>query len=544
MAKTDQEETRSRLIPVAVGVCATVLLYALRPLVVSGDGVGYIKRLISPERDVVPGHLIYIPFLEQLRLIIFPDGGHSDATVIATLVSAIGGGLACGFLYAIISRFTDRWWPGVVAVAGLCVSYGFYRASGDVEAYSSAVAIIVAIAWCLIPGEQPIGWLRTLAAGVLLGVATLLHTSLVLITPFVLLAGWHSSGSWLKPSVAVCVGGALSLSSFLIVSMRFLGMDMDASVAWIMTADNGYAQPPTISLSFIFRNLGRLFYGICRSFVHSPAPDRLGVQASVQSSAVGMVYFIAVLALMVWGLRSMSKDIRRRLRSLWAWLVPLVFFGFLFFPAATERWVFILPCLWLVFSLALLSHRKAWVAPAAAIVMIFVPLVANIITVNQERQLDRRTLERSRAVSDLLRQGDLLLYPGHTWDEYIGFYEDAPVERFILASFAGEEQGDREAFLTRLRGSLDETFSRGGRVIAVRVFDAPETHHGWSLLRALGIPRDDVLALLAEYEAQPVTCSTVCVWEILPAPESSGQSGHQPGLVSRRSRHQHLSSER
>ena len=55
---------------------------------------------------------------------------------------------------------------------------------------------------------------------------------------------------------------------------------------------------------------------------------------------------------------------------------------------------------------------------------------------------------------------------------------------------------------------------------------------------------DDFGAVLAEYEAQPVTCSTVCVWEILPAGESSGQSGHQPGLVSRRSRHQHLSSAR
>lgn len=533
-----------RLIPVAVGVCTTVLLYSLRPLVVSGDGVGYIKRLISPERDVVPGHLLYIPFLEQLNLIIFPNGGHLDATIVATLVSAIGGGLACGFLYAITSRFTDRRWPGLVAVSGLCVSYGFYRASGDVEAYSSAVAIIVAIAWCLLPGKQPIGWGKTIAAGVLLGIATLLHTSLVLITPFVLLAGWHSSNSWLKPAVSLCVGGSLSLGSFLIVSMGFLGMDLSSSVAWIMTADNGYAQPPTISLSFFFRNLGRLFYGICRTFVHSPAPDRLGVQASVQSSAVGMVYLIIVLGLTVWGLKSMSKEIRRRLRSLWAWLVPLVFFGFLFFPAATERWVFILPCLWLVFSLALLSHRKAWIAPVATAVMIALPLVANIITVSQERQLDRRTLERSRAVSELLRQGDLLLYPGHTWDEYIGFYEDAPVERFILASFAGEEQGDREAFLARLRRSLDDTFSQGGRVIAVRVFDAPETHHGWSLLRALGVPRDDVLALLAEYEAQPLTCSTVCVWEILPAPDPSDQSDHQPGIVNRRSRHQHLSSAR
>jgi hypothetical protein len=158
----------------------------------------------------------------------------------------------------------------------------------------------------------------------------------------------------------------------------------------------------------------------------------------------------------------------------------------------------------------------------AAAALIGLPLAANVVTVGLERGLDRRTLARSAAVTALLEEGDLLLYPGHTWDEYIGFYEDAPVERFILASFAGEEQGDREAFLARLRERLEATFARGGRVVAVRVLDGPDSHHGWSLLAALGIPRDDVLEVLVDYEATRIAERPVPVWRLEPRRPAGG----------------------
>lgn len=504
--------------PAAVFALSTTLLWLLRPLVVSGDGVGYIKRLISPERDIVPGHLVYIPLLEQLRLTLLPDGGHSAAAVLATFFSALGGGAACGMICWLANRLTSRSWPGIVAALGLGASFGFYRASGDVEAYAPAVATLVASACLLLPpaDARRLGWGRVAAAGALLGLTTMLHTSLVLFTPFVAYAAWRASRSWPKTVATVAIGGAVSLASFLGVAMLGLGHDVGEAVAWIRTSDNGYAQPPSLSLSFILHNLGRLAYGVGRTFVHSPQPDRLGVRVSMSSSALGMSYVAAFLAVLWLGLRSTPASLRHQLRPLWAWLVPLVLFGFLFFPAATERWVLVLPCLWLTFAVALPTMRwpRPWVAPALTALAVVVPLAANVVIVGKERDLDRRTLDRSRAISELLRPGDLLLYPGHTWDEYIGFYEDAEVERFILASFAGEEQGDRDAFLARLRRDLESTFDQGGRVIAVRVFDPPGSHHGWSLLRALGVSRDDVLILLSDYRAEQRLSSPVGVWEI------------------------------
>jgi hypothetical protein len=197
-------------------------------------------------------------------------------------------------------------------------------------------------------------------------------------------------------------------------------------------------------------------------------------------------------------------------------VAPLLVFGFLFFPSATERWVLILPCTWLAAAVALAAVRRRVVLICIATFLIGVPAALNVFTVAQERALDRRTLERSHAVTALLRDGDTLLFPGHTWDEYVGFYEDARIERFILASFGGEERGNRDALLQRLRDRIDATHRRGNRVLSVRVLDAQDSHHGWSLLRAMGISRDDVLIVLAGYGARRLARDPVGVWEILP----------------------------
>lgn len=537
VSETAPEPRRRARWPIAAAtfVVVTTLFILLRPLVPSGDGVGYIKRLVSPEQDIVPGHLVYIPILEGLRRLLDGDGGHAGAALIATAFSSIGGALACALLCWLVNRLTDRWWPGLVAAAGLAVSYGFYRASGDVEAYSTAVAVMVATACVILPAHRgTMDWWRVVAAGVLLAVCTLLHTSLVLFTLFVVVAIRHISGSWRPAILAMITGGVLSAGSFLVVGMGVLGYDLAETVSWILTADNGYAQPPDLSLSYVFRNLARLFYGFARTLVHSPAPDRLGVEASVHLSTLGFIFLIFLSAATINAFRAVPSTLRWQLRSLWAWVLPLLAFGFVFFPAATERWVFVLPCLWLALAIGLVYQRRPrLLTPAVIAITIGLPLLANISTVRSERELDRLTLERSQAISALLRPGDTLLYPGHTWDEYIGFYEDAPVERFILASFAGEEQGDHDALLQRLERRIEATFRRGGRVVAVRVFDPPNSHHGWSLLRALGIPRDDVLARLARYHAEPMLDQPVAVWEIGPAPEDGseeppGGSGERP----------------
>ena len=76
-------------VPWLTGAVTTLLLWLTRPLVVSGDGVGYIKRLLSPEWDVVPGHLIYVPLQVGLRRWLAPAGGHGDAASMATAFSAV-----------------------------------------------------------------------------------------------------------------------------------------------------------------------------------------------------------------------------------------------------------------------------------------------------------------------------------------------------------------------------------------------------------------------------------------------------------------------
>ncbi len=388
------------------------------------------------------------------------------------------------------------------------------------EAYATCVALMTGAALALCPPyEERVTWRAVVIAAVLLALCTLMHTSLVLFTPFVAYAAWRATRSWVKTVASVVIAGGLSLITFLTVALGVRGMCMSETISWILTSDNGYAQRPSATLSFVLTNAGRVFYGVGRTLVHSPAPDRLGSDASFRLSAVGIGFFIVAASIVSFLLiHRVKQEVRQPLRALWAWFVPLLLFGFLFWPSATERWVLVLPVMWLLAALAVASIETRWLSAAFGVFLLGVPTVFNIVTVSEERKLDERTLERSAAISGELRSGDLLLYPGHTWDEYVGFYEDVPVERFIIASFAGEERGDAEALLARLRTRSDATHERGGRVVAVRVFDVPDSHHGWSLLRAMDIPRDDVLAVLADYETRRLIRDPVGVWEIRSGP--------------------------
>ena len=246
-----QPTTSRAALPVfaAVLVFFTAALWVSRPLVVSGDGVGYIKRLLSPEWDIVPGHLVYVPLLEWLRRTLLPEGGHAAAADLSVALSVLSGGLACALLFVLARRLTGNVGAGLVAAAGLAVSYGFYRASGDVEAYSTCVALMTGTALLLMPGPgRRVGWPAVVGAGVILGLCTLLHTSLVLFTPFVFFGVWSATGSWSKGLASVAVGGALSLASFVGVAMAVLGMDVPQTVGWVLTSDNGYAQRPEATL--------------------------------------------------------------------------------------------------------------------------------------------------------------------------------------------------------------------------------------------------------------------------------------------------------
>ena len=88
--------------------------------------------------------------------------------------------------------------------------------------------------------------------------------------------------------------------------------------------------------------------------------------------------------------------------------------------------------------------------------------------------------------SDL--DGDLLIFPGHSWDEYVVFYGKAKVEPFPVSYYAARD--GLAACWTRLDKEVREARARGGRVFAVRVFDdADEDPRGFWELSTVGVSK-------------------------------------------------------
>jgi hypothetical protein len=90
-----------------------------------------------------------------------------------------------------------------------------------------------------------------------------------------------------------------------------------------------------------------------------------------------------------------------------------------------------------------------------------------------------------------LRDGDLLLFPGHDWDEYVSFYGRRAIEPFPIAYYTARDGETR--MWDRLDREVTAARVRGHRVFAVRLFDedreVADAPAGYSELRALGLSR-------------------------------------------------------
>jgi hypothetical protein len=103
---------------------------------------------------------------------------------------------------------------------------------------------------------------------------------------------------------------------------------------------------------------------------------------------------------------------------------------------------------------------------------------------------------RSRAVEAGKRfhDGDLLVFPGHSWDEYVSFYASAKLDPLPLSYYAGRD-GIAGGW-QRLERDAEETWARGGHVYALRFFDDHDPdRRGLDELWALGL---DLATLRAE----------------------------------------------
>ena len=471
----DDDDGLHRRRALGLGAAATVLYLLTAPAIPNLDGLGYLKLL---PHNFAAGHWLYMPALRALTRVV------GDGLRAGRLYDALLGGTGVVLFYGIARRMLGAWdaraqrLGALVAAVGLAVSYGYWSEANDVEAYAAAmVALLATVRMALSFRPHPtIG--RALSTGLLLAVAVLSHLSHVLLSVFVAYYLYtHARGRrWLPPLVALATGGALSLGAYAWAAFVVRGHDLHGAIAWVLTAQHGF-----VTQGGPYR-LADAIYGLCKAVVFSPYLYESDAQKLVGQFLLG---FLPLVALAV-GLRDHRRALGRLDGGvLWSWAAPYALLGVVFFGADPERWIFVLPVGWVLAAAVVVELERP--ARAAALALAWVGAL-NLCTAVWPAHQDQWPRQKAEATATFLHDGDLLIFPGHSWDEYVSFYGKAKFEPFPAAYYAARDGA--KACWARLDQEIAATRAHGGRIFAVRVFDdADQDPRGFWELGTVGISR-------------------------------------------------------
>jgi hypothetical protein len=324
---------------------------------------------------------------------------------------------------------------------------------------------------------------RALATGALLGVAVLSHLTHVLLCPFVAyyLFTHGERRRWLPPLLALATGGALALGAYAGAAFGVRHHDLHGAIRWVLTAQHGF-----VSGGGPYR-FADAVYGFAKALVWSPYLYEADAQKLIGQFLLGLVPLGAFVVGLVTARRGLARVDAPAL--VW-WIVPYALLGVAFFGSDPERWIFVLPAVWILAAALLLQLVRP--ARAAWPVLLWIG-VFNLVTAVWPAHHDHWPRQKAEATAALLHDGDLVIFPGHSWDEYIVFYGKAHVEPFPVSYYAARDGA--EACWARLDREAAEARARGGRLFVVRVLDDSDVDpRGFWELDSKGVSR----ALLKE----------------------------------------------
>jgi hypothetical protein len=469
----------------SLGTLATLLYLCTAPAVVNPDGLGYLKLL---PHNFAAGHLLYMPLLRAATHLV------GDGLRAGRLVNALLGGTGVVLMYGIVRRTlaalplgrpyaaSDVRFAATFAAAGLAVSYGYWVQGSDVEAYATAmVALLCTVRLLLAYRAQPT-LLRALAVGLFLGLSVLCHLTHVLLTPLVFAfiyahAPTRKRGAG-HAAIAVGLGGVLAIDLYAYAAFAVRLADWRGALAWIGTAAHGFYYG-----GGAYR-LADAIYGLAKSIVWSPYLYEADAQKLVGQLLLGLVPLLGFAALL-WSRRRALPPLPWRLGL--TWIAPYTVLGIFFFGSDSERWLFVMPALWLAAAalVALRPDRLRVAVVALAWIGLF-----NFTTGIWPAHRDDWPKKQAIAAGAQLHDGDLVIFPGHSWDEYVSFYAKAKVEPFPIVYYAARD-GARAGW-ERLARDAARVRAHGGHLYAIRIFDDDPDPRGWAELAALGLDRQKV----------------------------------------------------
>lgn len=408
---------------------------------VNGDGLGYLRAALAG--TIYPGHVAYVPLLAAVARVDRLWGAARPVELLwparaLSVASAVGASL----LLASLAR--RRWGSeraAWAAMLGLLASWGALSSGSDVESYAPSLCALAGAWWCA--DRQ-----RAVAGGLLCAAATLLHVENVLFVPVAALL--------VEKRARLVVAAALP------IAIVYGALASAHGAAWLAGASHGLRPPLRATAPFV------AVYGACKALVYAPYPYEASWARVLGCFAAGATA-AAALATCV------RAPISRL--ALAAWIVPYAAVGVAFWASDAERWIFLLPLVWV--AAAARADRALAVAALVA--------VANAI-VWLPTARDGTIERKATAAAAHLADGDVVVGPGHGWDEYIGFWSGPRVTTFPIVYWAGAVGVD--ALPSQLARA-----AAGHRLFLARMHDAADPM-GWKELVRFGVGRENIQRLL------------------------------------------------
>lgn len=514
---------------VVLGSLIFIALMLLRPFIPDGDGLYYASLAISnglfDPNGMVPRHPMYVAMLKAVYSSLDAIGFGKYA--IATL--SVTSHLAAVGIFLLLARvvfplFIRNRVVVYSCAMGAVVSYGIMSRASTIESYSLALLMAVAVVAVCLKGDLSKPF-TVVAVGVLFCIAVGFHVTNILLGPFVLaLLLWRSG--WDRAWFTIGrFGGTVALGIAALFTMLLI-----AKNASLWPPDLGVIFPtsdPQPSLSLLGR-LGRGLYGFLRSIAWIEPYSHVAM-SFVAGYVMAMLAAILLIVYLAWhGIfrRIASYQLVILMLSLMA--LPYLAIGISYFPSDPERWLFMLPGVWLLMGLvwdhynppvgAALNRRRS--------VILLISLVLALGVYNALWKLlpetrGNRELSGLQELTKLTSSKDLVISPGGLAPLKKEVYEpflQHPLDFENLTFFllVHTHRGDPLALQADLRSRIMYELRTGRRVYVHNVINEDHLNtrdHPWNFFVADKIIPETFLEVFREFDPTVV---------VAPSPSRTG----------------------
>ena len=523
------------LIAALLTVIVLVLNLSLLSNWFNGDGLGYARIVEGSDSSrlfSVSARLLFCPTGKIVHSIVELVDSDVRSVYSLQILNSLFGAFGVGLFFLIALRICDNTRLSVLAALGLGFSLSYWFWSTNATSYPGCVFFLIVTLYLLVQLVETSNrrryFLLCLLIGLTHALANFFWLTALLVSPGIVLGtiiGYR--GGTIIGRIKAVITYSASFLLFLFIPLLIAGLATGRAgsigdfPAWLTAAS--YGIPPELSLLNLSRGIIGFSSSVFRIIELGPATKQAvwGVPYLVENylrlyaeMVVFVLLWVFLIAVAFYMARNWKEVFRPNARVAWIlalWAIPPSLFGLTWLGSDIERWLSILPAIWLlilftsVHAVRFLSASRARAVEIALWSFVAVVFVHNLVfAVIPDRNPDNNQfMQSAQYLNSEMNSNDVIFLWGQdhvaTGDHLTYFFG---IVSHHLAQHARQRPDQTFSILD---SNIQNCWREGGRVfVSGRIFlpeDLPESHHSDA---SANIKR----AEFAEYFSK---------WEMIPA---------------------------